>query len=125
MLLPTLLVALAAATAAAPAPACPKGSPPIEQLICGDGVLSQDDRDMVRLYTQVMQRLDDTDRARQEARQRAWLAARNACVQASDARACVADLYARRIIELKIRSGLLTSPATANYYCKGASAPVT
>src|SRR5579862_3759722 len=125
MLLPTLLAALAAATAAAPAPACPKGAPPIEQLICSDGVLAQDDHEMVRLYTQAMQRFDETDRARQEARQRAWLTARNACVQASDPHACVADLYARRIIELKIRSGLLTNPATANYYCKGASVPVT
>jgi uncharacterized protein len=125
MLLPTLLAALAAAPAAAPAPACPKGAPPIEQLICGDSVLAQDDRDMVRLYTQAMQGFDESERARQEARQRAWLTARNACMQAADPRACVADLYARRMIELKIRSGLLTSPATANYFCKGATAPVT
>ena len=124
MLLPTLLAALQA-TAAAPAPACPKGAPPIEQLICGDSVLAQDDRDLVHLYTQAMLGFDETDRARQEARQRAWLALRNACLQATNPRACVADLYARRMIELKIRSGLLTTPATANYYCKGASAPVT
>ena len=124
MLLPTLL-ALAAATAAAPAPACPKGAPPIEQLICSDSVLAQDDRDMVRLYTQAMQGFDETDRARQEARQRAWLATRNACMQAANPRACVVDLYARRMIELRIRSGLLTSPVTANYFCKGATAPVT
>jgi uncharacterized protein len=125
MLLPTLLAVLGGATAPASAPACPKGAPPIEQLICSDSVLAQDDRDLVRLYTQAMQGFDETDRARQEARQRAWLAARNACMQAADPHACVTALYARRMIELKIRSGLLTSPATANYFCKGATAPVT
>jgi uncharacterized protein len=125
MVLPTLLVALAAATTTAADTGCPKGSPPIEQLVCSDAALAQQDRDMVRLYTQAMQRFDAGERARQEARQRAWLTARNACVAAPDPRACVANLYNRRIIELKIRSGLLAAPATANYFCKGATGPVT
>jgi len=124
MVLPTLLVALSAATTA-PDAACPKSLPAIEQLVCSDGVLAQQDRDMVRLYTQAMQGFDAGERARQEARQRAWLTARNACAGTQDPRACVADLYNRRIIELKIRSGLLTAPATANYFCKGATGPVT
>ena len=124
MLLPTLLLALGA-PAGAPDAGCPKGAPPIEQLVCSDGVLAQQDRDMVRLYTQSMRSFGDAERARQEARQQAWLTARNACAQAENARACVGELYARRIIELKILSGQLTAAATANYFCKGATGPLT
>jgi len=125
MVLPTLLAALGAATAATPDAGCPKNSPPIEQLVCSDAALAQQDKDMVRLYTQAMEHFDASERARQEARQRTWLTARNACAEAQNPRQCVADLYSRRIIELKIRSGLLTAPATANYFCKGAAGPVT
>lgn len=125
MLLPTLLVALVASAGAAPDPGCPKGAPPIEQLVCTDSVLAQQDREMVRLYTQAMQGFEEGERARQEARQSAWLTARNACAQTQAARACVTELYARRIIELKILSGQLTASATANYFCKGATGPVT
>lgn len=79
---------------------CEDASRTIEHLICSDPALAEADVSLSRIWNGLEARGAITDELRQS--QRAWLAARDACVIGDDAKACVRQSMLQRISELSV-----------------------
>ena len=123
MLLPALILILDVAKPRAadqPSFDCAKASGAIAKLICADPELAGLDRYMAARY-QAAQAQSPDPAAQQH--QEKWLARRDACAMAPEARACVADSYRQRITELKIGAGQVPAGQTRNCDTRNASVP--
>jgi uncharacterized protein len=99
---------------------CGKATAAVEKLVCGDASLSTLDRNLAATYTKFLSGdLAESDRAAEQTAQRSWIAARNACEQTQDVRACVESSYQRRLVEVRIKSGALLAPTPVGYRCTG------
>jgi uncharacterized protein len=97
---------------------CTKASNAAEKAVCGDGGLSALDRSLAEAWAKALKSdWPDDYKARQRTTQRAWLTSRNACVGATDPKACLDGIYRRRLIEIQITSGQLEVPKTVAFTC--------
>lgn len=117
------------AAGAQPSFDCARASSVVEKLVCGDASLAALDRKLADAYGKGVAPNSDwpePDRQASRARQREWIAERNACAKQKEIRTCVSSSYQRRLSELRIQNGELTAPQPVGYRCKGLEGqPVT
>lgn len=113
----------AASAAAAPSFDCAKASARAEKMVCGDPGLAALDRAVAQAYGTALSpqsRWTDKDKVGVRRAQRAWIAERNTCGQATHAAKCIAESYRRRLVELKIALGDAGAvPSAVAYRCEG------
>lgn len=121
--LPILLLAFAPALGAAaeplPAPACLGARPgSIAELVCRDPALSELDRQMAGIYAQARLKALHEKPPVLAIEQRGWLRGRDDCWKAlDDKRACVAESYRLRIVELQARYRLVPMRGPFRWQC--------
>lgn len=81
--------------AAKPSFDCAKAASTIEQLICSDTAIAEADHQLGRLWSTLQQQGKVTPDVKMAQRQ--WLATRDACLIADDAKACVRHVMLERI----------------------------
>ena len=117
----TVIAATGAGTQAPPRPTfdCAKATGDIETLICKDPALIALDRKLAEVFAVAVKKLPPRAGAEQRTLQRAWIAGRNACVEADDARACTERTYQMRIVELQIQSSQVKGARIVDFECAG------
>ena len=82
---------------------CQKAQTPIEKLICGSDVLSNQDRQMNQLYESLLNQADEKDRGLIKTEQRSFLKRRNKLcnLDQTAAEKCLREIYQERITALK------------------------
>ncbi|RJF97834.1 MliC family protein [Noviherbaspirillum saxi] len=101
---------------------CEKATNAVEKLVCTNKALAALDKsvaDEYRLGVSASSEWTDSDKEAERQRQRGWIKARNACSKETKMDNCVTAAYQKRLIELQIRNGKLTSEAPVEYRCKG------
>lgn len=119
------LVALSAASPATAADTGPsyscanveKGS--IEALVCSDAGLSALDRKLAGVYAEATRKATNERPPVLAATQRGWIKGRDDCWKEKDVRACVADAYTMRIVELQARYRLVPQTGPLTFACDG------
>lgn len=97
---------------------CDRAEGTVEELICDDAELAALDRALADVWATVMIRAaDNADLPMIKAEQRGWIKGRNDCWKATDVRACVVDVYTRRIAELQATWRLVDHRRPAVYTC--------
>jgi uncharacterized protein len=115
-----LLVAPASALAARPSFDCDKTKlSTVEKLICGDDKLAALDARMALTYAAAGAQAVRWQLPLPEADQQAWLQRRGACGARADARACLLELYRRRVAELVASYALIRGHAPVDIDCGG------
>ena len=115
-----LITAATGALAARPSFDC--GQPKlakVEKLVCGDDKLAALDARMALTYAGAAAQAVRWKLPLPDQDQQAWLRTRGACVARPDARACLAELYARRIAELQASYLLVHGRAPVELTCGG------
>ena len=103
-----------------PAFACDKvekGS--IAALVCQDAGLSALDRQLASVYAAASKRAVNEQPPTLKAEQRGWIKGRDECWKSEDKRACVAESYQLRIVELQARYRLVESIGPVTWQCDG------
>jgi uncharacterized protein len=119
LLFPTAAV-VAAEQPTGPSFSCAKveaGS--IEQLVCGDAALSTLDRQLAAVYAEATRKAANEHPPTLAAGQRGWIKGRDDCWKSQDVRACVADSYTQRIVELQARYRLVSQIGPIRFACDG------
>jgi uncharacterized protein len=127
---PSRLPRLAAALLCAGAAACAFAARPsfdcaqpklskVDKLICGDDQLAALDARMALNYAGAAAQAVRWKLPLPDQDQQTWLRGRGACAARPDARACLAELYARRIAELQASYLLVRGRATVELVCGG------
>lgn len=82
---------------------CQKAQTPIEKLICGSDVLSNQDRQLNQLYESLLNQADEKDRGLIRAEQRSFLKRRDKLcnLDPTAAEKCLREIYQERITALK------------------------
>lgn len=113
---------LAAPAAPLPAPACLGARPgSMAELVCRDPALAELDRQMASVYAQARLKALHEKPPQLAAEQRGWLRGRDDCWKAlDDKRACVAESYRFRLVELQARYRLVAQRGPFFWQC-GAS----
>lgn len=109
-----------AQAAEGPAFACDKvekGS--IAALVCQDAGLSALDRQLASVYAAASKRAVNEQPPTLKAEQRGWIKGRDECWKSEDKRACVAESYQLRIVELQARYRLVESIGPVTWQCDG------
>ncbi|MFO1394041.1 MAG: MliC family protein [Steroidobacteraceae bacterium] len=126
----TFLSALLAAAAVAPASAANGDTGPsfscanveqgsIEALVCGDAGLSALDRKLAGVHAEARRKATSEHPPVLAATQRGWIKGRDDCWKDKDVRACVADAYTMRIVELQARYRLVPQVGPVSFACDG------
>ncbi|GIU11210.1 MULTISPECIES: MliC family protein [unclassified Shewanella] len=102
-------------TAITPSFDCAKAQGQVETLICHDAELAQLDREMAQVYQQAIVNIPASEQPK--ATQRGWIKGRNDCWKSQDVRQCTLANYQSRLIELKIKGGLLEVPPAVVFDC--------
>lgn len=79
----------------------------IDQLICADSGLLQVDQHMAKVYQQALTKSDNRQAPVLRAEQRGWIKGKAECWKDANQKACVTELYIRRIAELQARYDLV------------------
>lgn len=88
-------------------------------LICSDPELAAMDQAMAKIYAQALARAQNEHPPTLRAEQRGWIKGRDDCWKSQDLRACVADAYRLRTVELQARYRLVPITRSAVWVCEG------
>ncbi|MFO1066976.1 MAG: MliC family protein [Geminicoccaceae bacterium] len=89
----------------------------IEALVCGDAGLSALDRQLATVFAAAKARAGNEHPAVLVPEQRGWIKGRDDCWKATDPKACVADAYRQRIVELQARYRLVEAKGPFSFVC--------
>jgi uncharacterized protein len=92
----------------------------IEALVCTDAELSALDRQMAKVFAEAKAKAGNEHPPVLVPEQRGWIKGRDECWKEADRKACVADAYQRRIVELQARYRLVEAKGPFSFVC-GAS----
>ena len=123
LVLTPLLLGPAASAASTPSFDCrqvPPGS--IPALVCGDAALAALDRSLASTYAAAAKIAVRQQPSTLAAEQRGWIKGRDDCWKAPDRRACVEELYRRRIAELQASYRLVAFTGPVAWACDGQQA---
>ncbi|QLL09643.1 MliC family protein [Mycobacterium vicinigordonae] len=95
---------------------CAKPANTAQQLVCGDGQLTELDRRVQTAYQQALNR-PGADQPALTTAQSAFATTRDACADAPDLRTCVIEAYQTRLVELTITDPATVSPPVVSYDC--------
>lgn len=95
------------------------GSGAVVKLVCSDPALVAMDRQVASVYALALKQAHPPQRRVLKAEQRGWIKGRDDCWKAADVRACVADAYAWRTVELQARYRLVASSGPVIWVCDG------
>jgi len=120
-LVPLLATPHLAAADAGPSFDCAKVKPDsVEETICADDNLSENDSDMAQIYGAILAKTASEKREQLRLEQKAWLMKRNNCAKQAqgNAKTCLRDAYQMRISELetKLRTLLAASAGPPKVY---------
>lgn len=91
----------------------------VEEMICGDGELSDLDRRLDDVYAQASRKAIDEHPPVLKAEQRGWIKGRDDCWKSADRRECVEESYRIRIAELQAKYRLVPASARTVFACNG------
>lgn len=121
-----LPAAVSASVDTAPSFDCVQAASVVEKRVCSDSELSALDRKLAAVYAKGLSadsEWPERDKDNARAAQRNWLAERERCGKAADAKDCIKTVYQHRIAELQIQNADLGPVPTAfGYRCKGIEA---
>lgn len=87
------------------------------RLVCDDDDLAALDRQLDEVLEAAEDQASQDQRSRLRAVQQSWLGKRDDCMTQGDVRACIAEVYRRRIAELQARYGLVAQRGPLHFVC--------